>query len=149
MDSPKGLLVPVVRDVQDKSLAQIARDLEALQQRAAQGSLTEAQLSGGTFTVSNIGAIAGLHATPLLVVPQVAILALGRMHTVPRYVNSKTGRPATPDEIDDGQAELQPSHVMGVSMSADHRVVDGATVARFCNSLKRLVEHPALMLAHL
>ena len=48
-----------------------------------------------------------------------------------------------------GQAELQPSHVMGVSMSADHRVVDGATVARFCNSLKRLVEHPALMLAHL
>lgn len=77
MDTPLGLLVPVVKRVQHKSILQIAADLADLQHAASVGKLSEQQLTGGTFTVSNIGSIGGMSVVPVVVVPQVAILALG------------------------------------------------------------------------
>ena len=148
MDTPSGLVVPVVRDVNAKSLFDIAEEMGALQKRAIEGKLKEADFKGGTFSVSNIGSLGGTYATPVLVVPQVAIGAFGRMQTVPRYVNS-SGSAASPEEIADGEADVMPSTIMNVSWSADHRVVDGATVARFSNSWKNLMENPALMLSRL
>lgn len=146
MDTPKGLVVPVLRQVQRKSVWDIARELGALQEAAAAGALTEAQLSGGTFSLSNIGSVGGTYAVPVVVVPQVAIGALGRLQVVPRYTD-KQGRPAAIEAIHDGDAEVRPVTIMNVSWSADHRVVDGATVARFSNLWKQYVEHPQRMLA--
>jgi 2-oxoisovalerate dehydrogenase E2 component (dihydrolipoyl transacylase) len=125
MDTPKGLIVPVIKAVQDKSIAQIAMELNQLQEAALKGTITEAQLSGGTFSLSNIGksllsrfysqalsyvvinhvdwftgSVGGTYAVPVLVVPQVAIGALGRLQVVPRYVN-KHGNPAKLEEIEE------------------------------------------------
>jgi len=99
MDTPKGLIVPVIRAVQLKSIVEIAAELNTLQDAAMKGTLTEAQLSGGTFTLSNIGSVGGTYATPVLVVPQVTIGAFGRLQVVPRYVN-KLGHPATFEQIE-------------------------------------------------
>lgn len=87
MDSPRGLLVPVIRHVQDKSIFQISQELLELQHVVQSGSVNENQLQGGTFTLSNIGSIGGTYAVPVLVVPQVTIGALGRLMTVPRFEN--------------------------------------------------------------
>jgi len=136
VDSPRGLLVPVVADVRARSVLDIAVELGRLQALAADGRLGEAELAGGTFTLSNVGAVGGTHLAPVLVVPQVAIAALGRAVRVPRF--------AAADSL-----AVVAAHVMPVSLSADHRVVDGATVARFTTALKGYLEQPVLMLADL
>lgn len=148
MDTPKGLIVPVIKNVQNKSIIEIAKELNELQVHASNGTLTEAHLSGGTFTLSNIGSIGGTYAVPVLVVPQVAIGALGKLQVVPRYMN-KFGKPATVDEVMEHKAEVHPITIMNISWSADHRVVDGATVAKFSNVWKNYLEHPELMLAEM
>lgn len=99
MDTPKGLLVPVIKAVQTKSILDIAIELGHLQEAAAKGVLNEAQLSGGTFSLSNIGSIGGTYAAPVVVLPQVAIGALGRLQVMPRYVNKK-GDPADLETIE-------------------------------------------------
>jgi 2-oxoisovalerate dehydrogenase E2 component (dihydrolipoyl transacylase) len=147
MDTPKGLVVPVIKQVQLKSIMEIARELLDLQDAAMAGTLTEAQMSGGTFSLSNIGSIGGTYAVPVIVVPQVAIGAFGRQIVVPRYVD-KDGNTASTDAIYNGTANIKPCTLMNVSWSADHRVIDGATVARFSNTWKRYLENPSLMLAH-
>ena len=134
IDTSKGLVVPVIKNVQNKSIFDIAQELILLQESAVKGTLTEAQLSNGTFSLSNIGSIGGTYVVPVVVVPQVAIGAFGRQQLVPRYMN------------DDPEAEIKPVTIMNISWSADHRVIDGATVARFSNLFKRYVEEPSLML---
>ena len=148
MDTPNGLVVPVIRNANAKSIFEIGEELLALQAKAGKGALTEQDFKGGTFSVSNIGSLGGTYATPVLVVPQVAIGAFGRMQTVPRYLN-KHGMSASAEEIADGEAEVVPSTIMNVSWSADHRVVDGATVARFNNTWKGLMENPTFMLSRM
>ena len=148
MDTPNGLVVPVIRNVNAKSIFEIGEELMGLQAKAGNGSLTEQDFKGGTFSVSNIGSQGGTYATPVVVVPQVAIGAFGRMQTVPRYIN-KDGQSASVEEIADGEADAVPSTIMNVSWSADHRVVDGATVARFSNTWKSLVENPTVMLSRM
>lgn len=148
MDTPKGLIVPVIKNVQGKSIFAIAAELATLQGMATGGTLTESHLQGGTFTLSNIGSIGGTYAVPVLVVPQVAIGAMGRMQVVPRYLKSDN-TPASMEYIIDNNILPKPSTIMNLSISADHRVVDGATVARFCNVWKRLLEAPTSMLAQL
>lgn len=147
MDTPSGLVVPVIHNVQNKSLFDITADLMSLQQKASTGKLGEQDLKGGTFTLSNIGSIAGTYATPVLVVPQVAIGAFGRMQTVPRYVNKRTGQMASMEEIEKGYAEVEATHIMNVSWSADHRVVDGASVAKFSNAWRSMIENPLMLLS--
>jgi 2-oxoisovalerate dehydrogenase E2 component (dihydrolipoyl transacylase) len=132
MDTPKGLLVPNIKDVQDKSIFEIAADLQRLQALGADNKLGPDELSGGTFSLSNIGVLGGTYASPVIMVPQVAIGAIGRMQKVPRF---------------DAEDNVVSATIMNVSWAADHRVVDGATMARFSNQLKEYVENPISMLA--
>lgn len=130
-----GLVVPNVKSVEHKTIPQIAHELAHLQQLAAAGKLTTEHLTGGSLTISNIGTIGGIYATPMLNPPEAAIVALGRVRTIPRY--------------DASSGDLVRRHVMGFSWGADHRVVDGATVAEFSNAFKSLLEEPSCLLLHL
>lgn len=131
LQTDKGLLVPNVKNVQHKSILQIAGDLSELLSLGHAGSLTSEHLSGGTFTISNIGSIGGTICKPLVVVPEVAIAALGKFQAVPKF---------------DSDDELYKATVMNVSISADHRIIDGATVARFSNLWRRYLDSPSTML---
>merc|ERR1719474_1010435 len=134
IDSAEGLIVPNLKNVDQKSILEIARDLDDLVARGRNNQITNDDISGGTFTLSNIGAIGGTYCRPICFVPEVCIGALGAIKQVPRYK-------------EDG--ELFKASVMAVSWSADHRVIDGATVARFGNDFKMNLENPASMLLHL
>ncbi len=148
MDTPNGLMVPVIKAVQTKSIFELAAEMMSLQEKGAAGKLTEKDLQGGTFTLTNIGSIGGTYATPVLVVPQVAIGAFGRLQVLPRYVG-ENGKPATPADVANGKATSVPATVMNISWSADHRVVDGATVARFNNVWRGYMEEPSTMMSNM
>uniref|UniRef100_A0AAV1V5B3 Dihydrolipoamide acetyltransferase component of pyruvate dehydrogenase complex n=1 Tax=Peronospora matthiolae TaxID=2874970 RepID=A0AAV1V5B3_9STRA len=134
MDTPTGLIVPNVKNVQMKSIIEIGEDLNRLQRLAVAGKLTPTDLCGGTFSISNIGSIGGTYMSPVLMVPQVAIGAVGRIQQLPRY---------------DEEGEVRPMRVMNVSWSGDHRVIDGATMARFSNEWKGYLETPVSMLTEM
>ncbi|KAF1334841.1 Lipoamide acyltransferase component of branched-chain alpha-keto acid dehydrogenase complex, partial [Globisporangium splendens] len=135
MDTPAGLIVPNVKDVQNKSILQIAEELNRLQTLATAGKLTPADLTGGTFSISNIGSIGGTYMSPVILLPQVAIGAIGKIQTLPRF-------------LEDG-VSVAPVRVMNVSWSGDHRVIDGATMARFSNQWKQYLETPVAMLSEM
>lgn len=150
MDTPKGLIVPVVKQVQNMSVVEIARELVYLQDCASRGTLTTEQMSGGTFSLSNIGTIGGTYMGPVIVVPQVVIGALGRFQTVPKYVHKSTGELASTEAIysdQSGDVVVSPKTIMNISWSADHRVVDGASISRFSNQWKLYIENPHAMLS--
>ena len=132
--SPQGLIVPNIKHVQDKSIFEIAEDLARLATLANAGQLGQSDLADGTFALSNIGAIGGTYATPVVMMPQVAIGALGRIQKLPRFA-------------EDGSVVA--ASVLNASWSADHRVIDGATMAYFGNDWKAYVEEPERMLAEL
>jgi len=134
MDTPTGLIVPNIKDVQDMSIADIAVEMQKLMERGRNNAFTKADLSGGTFTLSNIGSIGATYTAPVIFPPQVAIGALGRMMKVPRF---------------DAKDNVYASQVVNVSWSADHRVVDGATMVRFGNQFKEYIERPSTMLVNL
>jgi pyruvate dehydrogenase E2 component (dihydrolipoamide acetyltransferase) len=129
-DTDAGLMVPVVRDVDKKSVMQIAGDLQALSQRAHERSIDIEELRGGTFTITNIGSIGGKWATPIIVHPQVAILCALRAE--PRPV------------VKDGEVVIRT--IMPLTLAFDHRVLDGADAARFMNFIIGLMEDPMRML---
>ena len=130
MDSDGRLLVPVIRDAQRRTLAEIATALDDLKRRAAARQLTPAELSGSTFSISNLGMFGVDQFTALVNPPEAAILAVGRV--IERGVNIG------------GQLALQPR--LALTLSADHRVVDGATAARFLADLCAALEEPYLLL---
>ena len=134
MDTPQGLLVPVIKNVGSLNVLSIAAELTRLQTLAHQGKLTPKDLTGGTITVSNIGNIGGTYLSPVIVEKEVAILGIGRMRTVPAF-----------DEADN----VVKKQVTNFSWSADHRVVDGATMARAADVVRRVVEEPDVMVMHL
>lgn len=134
MDTPQGLLVPNVKGVQALSLFDVAVELNRLQALGSAGQLGTADLTGGTFTLSNIGSIGGTYAKPVILPPEVAIGALGKMQVLPRF-NSR--------------GEVVKAHIMNVSWSADHRVIDGASVCRFSNLWRSYLENPASMVLDL
>ncbi|KID90015.1 dihydrolipoamide branched chain transacylase E2 [Metarhizium guizhouense ARSEF 977] len=134
MDTPQGLLVPVIKDVGSRNIISIAAELVRLQKLAHQGKLTPADMSGGTITVSNIGNIGGTYLSPVIVEKEVSILGIGRMRTVPAF---------------DGNDNVVKKHVCNFSWSADHRVVDGATMARAAEVVRTVVEEPGIMVMHL
>ncbi|KAK3546222.1 hypothetical protein QTP70_025208 [Hemibagrus guttatus] len=134
MDTPQGLLVPNVKGVQALSVFEIAVELNRLQALGLGGQLGTADLTGGTFTISNIGSIGGTYAKPVILPPEVAIGALGKIQTLPRF---------------NAAGELAKAHVMNVSWSADHRVIDGATMSRFSNLWSSFLERPTSMLLDL
>lgn len=138
MDTPSGLLVPVIKNVGAHSVLTIAAELLRLQGLAMAGKLSPQDLSGGTITVSNIGSIGGTYCSPVIVEGQVAILGVGKLRDVPDVVEGANGWQVR------GLRE-----VCNFSWSADHRVVDGATMARAAEFVRALVEEPDVMLVHL
>lgn len=141
MDTPEGLAVPNVKNCQRKSIWQIAEELNLLMECGKAMRFSKEQLSGGTFTLSNIGSIGGTFMSPVILPPQVAIGAVGRIRKVPCL--SEDGDA----DYEARSSRLAVQSVMNVFWAADHRVIDGATLARFSNRFKQLLENPALMLA--
>jgi len=130
-DTERGLLVPVVRDVDAKNIEEIALELGDLSERARQGRLTLEEMQGGTFTLSNLGGIGGTHFTPIVNPPQVAILGVSRGRMTPVYERAA--------------ATFRPRLLLPLSLSYDHRAVDGAAAIRFLRRLVELLEEPFLL----
>jgi pyruvate dehydrogenase E2 component (dihydrolipoamide acetyltransferase) len=125
-DTPQGLLVPVIRDVDKKGLLEIADELIELSGKAREGKLGPAEMAGATFTISSLGGIGGTGFTPIVNAPQVAILGVTRSAMKPVW------------KADAG--EFVPRLMVPLSLSYDHRVVDGAAAARFCVALVKVLE---------
>ncbi|XP_046548197.1 lipoamide acyltransferase component of branched-chain alpha-keto acid dehydrogenase complex, mitochondrial-like [Haliotis rubra] len=134
MDTADGLTVPNIKNVQSQSIFELAAELNRLQQLGSAGKLGTAELTGGTFSLSNIGSIGGTYARPVILPPEVAIGAIGRIQAVPRF---------------DRDGNVRKAHIMQVSWSADHRIIDGATMARFSNLWKMYLENPTTMILDL
>ncbi len=115
VDTEQGLIVPVIRDVDKKDLLQLSKDVSALADKARERKVASDELKGGTFTISNQGGIGGAHFTPIINKPEVAILGLGRG--------------AQKAVVRDGK--LEPRWIMPLALSYDHRIIDGASAARF------------------
>jgi pyruvate dehydrogenase E2 component (dihydrolipoamide acetyltransferase) len=132
-DTPIGLIVPVIRDVQAKGLLQLAAELADLAERTRNGKAKPEELKGSTFSITNAGNIGGILATPIINFPEVGILGVHRIVKRPGVVETAEG-----DKIEVRQ-------YMNLSISVDHRIVDGATAARFLVHVKRLLENPGLL----
>ena len=130
VNTEEGLVVPVVRDADRKSFAEVERDIANLGTKARDGKLTLEDLSGGTFTITNGGVFGSLVSTPILNVPQVAILGMHKIQDRPVAV--------------DGKVEIRP--MMYLALSYDHRIVDGADAVSFLVRIKELVEDPESLL---
>lgn len=148
MDTPRGLIVPNVKHCEQRTVLEIAQELARLQALGAAGKLSEEDLTGGTFTLSNIGTVGGTYASPVIFTPQVAIGAIGKIVKVPRYASTlPAGHPRQAGKKD--ADDVVPTNIMTVSWAADHRVLDGASMARFSNLWKQYLEQPTTMLAQL
>ncbi|KAJ5631270.1 uncharacterized protein N7484_011370 [Penicillium longicatenatum] len=134
MDTPTGLVVPNIKDVASRSIIDIAAEISRLSTLGKAGKLTSADLDGGTITVSNIGNIGGTYVAPVIVPTEVAILGVGRTRTLPVF---------------DEAGQVTKGELVNFSWSADHRVIDGATMARMGNRVRELIESPELMLLNL
>ena len=130
-DTPQGLMVPVIRDADRKDIYALARDLAALSERARNGKLAAADMQGGCFTVSSLGGIGGTAFTPIINPPEVAILGVSR----------SVMRPVWRD------GAFVPRLMLPLSLSYDHRVVDGAAGVRFTSGLARRLAEPAALVA--
>ena len=130
-DTPDGLIVPVIKGADQKDIYQLAREIAQLARKAQERKTDLADLKGGTFTITNIGVLGGMHATPIINYPEVAILATGRIRD--KFV-LRGGIPRT-------------RKVLPLSLSFDHRVVDGAEAARFVNKIIMYLENTDLLLA--
>lgn len=131
VDSKIGLLVPNIKDVASRSIVDVANEVSRLTDAARAGRLSPEDMSHGTITISNIGALGGTTATPIINKPEVAIVALGKVQQLPRF---------------DDKGHVVARSIMQVSWSGDHRVIDGGTIARFCNLWKSYLENPSKML---
>ena len=134
VDSKIGLLVPNIKRVQTLSLFEIAQKMQIIIEQARAGKVSGDDLKGGTISISNIGAIGGITATPVINKPEAAIVALGKTQKLPRF-------------NDDGDVEAQ--HIMMANWSGDHRLIDGATMVRFNNLWMSYLVEPENMLMHM
>ena len=132
VDTDRGLLVPVIRDVDKKSVQDVGKEMTDLAERARQKKVSIEEMRGGTFTITNLGGIGGTAFTPIVNWPEVAILGLSRSRLEPVYRNGQLG----------------PRLLLPLSLSYDHRVLDGADAARFVRRLVEMLENPFLMLLH-
>jgi pyruvate/2-oxoglutarate dehydrogenase complex dihydrolipoamide acyltransferase (E2) component len=131
VDTERGLVVPVVRDVDRMSIPRIAQSLSSVTEAARNATFTLADLKGGTFTISNLGAIGGTYSTPIINAPEVAVLLVGRSRKLPVVT-------------EDDKIEIR--LMMPLSISYDHRIVDGATAARFLNEVINYLKVPGRLL---
>jgi len=129
-DTPLGLMVPVVKDVDRKGILEIARELAELSGAAREGKLAPGDMQGGTFTISSLGGIGGTAFTPIINAPEVAVLGVSRSAMKPVWI----------------EGEFRPRLILPLSFSYDHRVIDGAAAARFTTHLAGLLGDPLKML---
>jgi pyruvate dehydrogenase E2 component (dihydrolipoamide acetyltransferase) len=132
VDTERGLLVPVIRDVDKKSIHELAQELANAADRARQKKVSADEMRGGTFTITNLGGIGGTGFTPIVNYPEVAILGLSRGRLQPVFQDS----------------QFVPRLMLPLSLSYDHRVIDGADAARFTRRIAELLENPLVMLLH-
>ena len=130
VDTEDGLMVPVVKNAKEKSILQLADELTKLSEKARSRTIDLADLKGGTFTITNYGAVGGIYGSPIINYPEVAVLGLGRIQEKPIVV--------------EGRIEVRT--MLPLSLSFDHRVVDGAEAARFLNTVIDQLEDPDLIL---
>lgn len=130
VDTDRGLVVPVIRDVDTLSIPTIAKKIMDVASRARKSQFSVDELRGGTFTISNMGAVGGQYSTPIINHPEVAVLLIGRSRKVPVYLGEN----------------LVPRLHMPLSLSYDHRLIDGATAARFLNEVINFLQTPGRLL---
>ncbi|HUT92179.1 MAG TPA: dihydrolipoamide acetyltransferase family protein [Thermoguttaceae bacterium] len=130
VDTPRGLVVPAIRNVDRMTIPEIARALASVAERARAAQFSVDDLRGGTFTVSNLGAVGGQYSTPIINYPEAALLLLGRSRWMPVVREGK----------------IEPRLLMPLSLSYDHRIIDGATAARFLNEVIDLLQSPGRLL---
>jgi pyruvate dehydrogenase E2 component (dihydrolipoamide acetyltransferase) len=128
-DTDRGLLVPVIRDVDKKNIVELAVELSQLSKKARDKKLTPADMEGGTFTITNLGGIGGIGFTPIVNHPEVAILGLSRSRMEPEWIHGK----------------FEPRLILPLSLSYDHRLIDGADAARFLRWISEAFEQPFLL----
>jgi pyruvate dehydrogenase E2 component (dihydrolipoamide acetyltransferase) len=126
----EGLIVPVVRDIDKKGLSEISKEIEEMVQKARDKSLTPEAVHGGTFTLTNLGMFGVDTFTPIINPPQCAILGVGRIVKKPVVINN----------------EIVIRSMMCLSLSFDHRIVDGAPAAKFLQTISQLIAEPYLMM---
>lgn len=129
VDTERGLLVPVIRDVDKKNIVELAAELTQLSKKAREKKLTLSDMEGGTFTITNLGGIGGTGFSPIVNYPEVAILGLSRSSMEPVWLNGK----------------FEPRLVLPLSLSYDHRLIDGADAARFLRWIAEAFEQPFLL----
>ncbi len=129
VDTDRGLLVPVIRDVDKKNIVELAAELTGLSKKARDKKLAPADMEGGTFTITNLGGIGGTGFSPIVNYPEVAILGLSRSSMEPVWMNGK----------------FEPRQVLPLSLSYDHRLIDGADAARFLRWIAEAFEQPFLL----
>ncbi|WP_162342925.1 2-oxo acid dehydrogenase subunit E2 [Cyclobacterium salsum] len=132
VDTENGLLLPVVRDIKQKSIAKLAKELSEIAEKARNGKLTADEMKGGNFTISNLGGIGGTGFTPVIFPPQVAILGISRTQTEAIYRDGS----------------FEPERKLPLSLSYDHRIIDGANAARFLRWICESLEQPIKLMMH-
>ena len=132
-DTDRGLLVPVIRDVDKKNIVELAVELSQLSKKARDKKITPEEMQGGTFTITNLGGIGGVGFTPIVNYPEVAILGLSRSRMEPEWIESKDG------------GKFEPRLILPLSLSYDHRLIDGADAARFLRWIAEAFEQPFLL----
>ncbi|VDK67401.1 unnamed protein product [Litomosoides sigmodontis] len=134
MDTPEGLVVPNIKHCEQRTVWEIAAELNRLQEAGNKMKIVAEDLKDGTFALSNVGMIGGTYLSPVIMPPQLAIGAIGQISKLPRF---------------DKQGNICATNVVKFSWAADHRIIDGAMVARFSNQVKRYLENPSNMIADL
>ncbi|OVE83307.1 2-oxo acid dehydrogenase subunit E2 [Natronolimnobius baerhuensis] len=129
-----GLMVPVLENADEKGLLQLSSEMNELVQKARERTISPGELQGSTFTITNVGGIGGEYATPILNYPESGILAIGEIKRKPRVIER------------DGGESIEPRSILTLSLSFDHRLIDGAVGARFTNTVMEYLENPQLLL---
>jgi pyruvate dehydrogenase E2 component (dihydrolipoamide acetyltransferase) len=120
VDTPHGLMVPKIRDVNTKSLSDLSREVRAVSKLCKELKINKKEFFGGSMTISSLGGIGGSFFTPIINAPEVAIIGIGKSEIKPVFINGK----------------FEPRMMMPISLSYDHRIIDGAEAAKFCQDLK-------------
>jgi len=136
VDTDRGLLVPVIRDVDKKNIIQLSIELAEISKKARDKKLSLEEMQGGCFTISNLGGIGGTYFTPVVNSPEVAILGVSKSSYEPVYINEK------PAEL---AGKFEPRLIMPLSLSYDHRIIDGADGIRFLRWVVNALENPFLL----
>jgi pyruvate dehydrogenase E2 component (dihydrolipoamide acetyltransferase) len=129
VDADRGLLVPVIRDVDKKNILQLSAELAELAEKARNRRIAPEEMEGGVFTITNLGGIGGTHFSPIVNSPEVAILGIARARMEPVFLHGM----------------FQPRLMLPLSLSYDHRVIDGADAARFLRWVAEALEQPSLL----